>query len=93
MAGSTRRPVIVWGLIFLGEIWPEVDGIGAVQESQPQAVLHVFGHRHFECAANRLLTGEFFHLLQELIILMQMPAGTGTFETVPEQLEILRLEQ
>lgn len=24
--------------------------------------------------------------------LMQMPAGTGTFETVPEQLEILRLE-
>ena len=32
-------------------------------------------------------------LLQELIILMQMPAGTGTFETVPEQLEILRLEQ
>lgn len=27
------------------------------------------------------------------INLMQMPAGTGTFETVPEQLEILRLEQ
>ncbi|MDO8251957.1 MAG: thioredoxin family protein [Rhodoferax sp.] len=25
--------------------------------------------------------------------LMQMPAGTGTFLTVPEQLEILRLEQ
>ncbi len=25
--------------------------------------------------------------------LMQMPAGTGTFETVPEQLEILRLEK
>ncbi|WP_235823240.1 thioredoxin family protein [Azohydromonas sediminis] len=25
--------------------------------------------------------------------LMQMPGGTGTFETVPEQLEILRLEQ
>lgn len=25
--------------------------------------------------------------------LMQMPAGTGTFETVEEQLEILRLEQ
>jgi len=25
--------------------------------------------------------------------LMQRPAGTGTFETVPEQLEILRLEQ
>lgn len=25
--------------------------------------------------------------------LMQMPAGTGTFETVPEQLEILRREQ
>ena len=25
--------------------------------------------------------------------LMQMPSGTGTFETVPEQLEILRLEQ
>jgi thioredoxin-related protein len=25
--------------------------------------------------------------------LMQMPAGTGTFETVPEQLEILRLDQ
>ena len=25
--------------------------------------------------------------------LMQMPAGTGTFETVPEQLEILRLVQ
>ena len=25
--------------------------------------------------------------------LMQMPAGTGTFETVPEQLEILRLAQ
>lgn len=25
--------------------------------------------------------------------LMQMPAGTGTFETVPEQLEVLRLEQ
>lgn len=25
--------------------------------------------------------------------LMPMPAGTGTFETVPEQLEILRLEQ
>ena len=24
--------------------------------------------------------------------LMQMPAGAGTFETVPEQLEILRLE-
>jgi hypothetical protein len=24
---------------------------------------------------------------------MQMPAGTGTFETVPEQLEILRLQQ
>jgi len=24
---------------------------------------------------------------------MQMPAGTGTFETVAEQLEILRLEQ
>jgi hypothetical protein len=24
---------------------------------------------------------------------MQMPAGTGTFQTVPEQLEILRLEQ
>lgn len=26
-------------------------------------------------------------------MLMPMPAGTGTFETVPEQLEILRLEQ
>lgn len=26
-------------------------------------------------------------------LLMQMPAGTGTFETVAEQLEILRLEQ
>lgn len=25
--------------------------------------------------------------------LMQMPTGTGTFQTVPEQLEILRLEQ
>jgi hypothetical protein len=25
--------------------------------------------------------------------LIQMPAGTGTFETVPEQLEILRLQQ
>jgi hypothetical protein len=25
--------------------------------------------------------------------LMQMPAGTGTFQTVDEQLEILRLEQ
>lgn len=25
--------------------------------------------------------------------LMPMPAGTGTFETVPEQIEILRLEQ
>jgi len=25
--------------------------------------------------------------------LMQMPAGNGTFQTVPEQLEILRLEQ
>ena len=25
--------------------------------------------------------------------LMQMPAGTGTFETVPEQLEILQLVQ
>jgi len=25
--------------------------------------------------------------------LMQMPAGTGTFETVPEQLEVLHLEQ
>jgi thioredoxin-related protein len=25
--------------------------------------------------------------------LMQMPAGTGTFQTVPEQMEILRLEQ
>ena len=25
--------------------------------------------------------------------LMQMPAGTGTFETVPEQIEVLRLEQ
>ena len=25
--------------------------------------------------------------------MMQMPAGTGTFQTVPEQLEILRLEQ
>ena len=25
--------------------------------------------------------------------LMQMPAGTGTFQTVPEQLEILRLEE
>jgi hypothetical protein len=25
--------------------------------------------------------------------LMQMPAGTGTFETVDEQLEILRLVQ
>lgn len=25
--------------------------------------------------------------------LMQMPAGTGTFQTVPEQLEILNLEQ
>ena len=25
--------------------------------------------------------------------LMQMPAGTGTFQTVPEQLEVLRLEQ
>jgi len=24
---------------------------------------------------------------------MQMPAGTGTFETVPEQLEVLHLEQ
>jgi thiol-disulfide isomerase/thioredoxin len=29
----------------------------------------------------------------ELKPLMQMPAGTGTFQTVPEQLEILRLEQ
>jgi thiol-disulfide isomerase/thioredoxin len=29
----------------------------------------------------------------ELLPLMQMPAGTGTFQTVPEQLEILRLEQ
>jgi thioredoxin-related protein len=26
-------------------------------------------------------------------MLMQMPAGAGTFQTVPEQLEILRLEQ
>ena len=25
--------------------------------------------------------------------LMQMPAGTGTFQTVDEQIEILRLEQ
>jgi len=25
--------------------------------------------------------------------LMQMPAGTGTFQTVPEQLEILNLVQ
>ena len=25
--------------------------------------------------------------------LMQMPAGAGTFQTVPEQLEILRLEE
>jgi len=25
--------------------------------------------------------------------LMQMPAGTGTFQTVPEQIEVLRLEQ
>jgi hypothetical protein len=30
---------------------------------------------------------------QQALPLMQMPAGTGTFETVPEQLEILRLEQ
>jgi hypothetical protein len=29
----------------------------------------------------------------ELKPLMQMPAGTGTFQTVPEQLEILRLVQ
>jgi thioredoxin-related protein len=29
----------------------------------------------------------------KLRTLMQMPAGTGTFETVEEQLEILRLEQ
>ena len=30
---------------------------------------------------------------QSLKPLMQMPAGNGTFETVPEQMEILRLEQ
>jgi thioredoxin-related protein len=30
---------------------------------------------------------------QDLKPLMQMPAGTGTFQTVPEQLEILRLVQ
>jgi hypothetical protein len=29
----------------------------------------------------------------ELKPLMQMPAGAGTFQTVPEQLEILRLVQ
>jgi hypothetical protein len=29
----------------------------------------------------------------ELKPLMQMPSGAGTFETVPEQLEILRLDQ
>jgi thiol-disulfide isomerase/thioredoxin len=32
-------------------------------------------------------------LNQEAKPLMQMPAGTGTFQTVPEQLEILNLEQ
>ena len=30
---------------------------------------------------------------QQLKPLMQMPAGTGTFETVDEQLEILHLVQ
>ena len=30
---------------------------------------------------------------QDALPLMQMPAGTGTFQTVAEQLEILRLEQ
>ena len=41
----------------------------------------------------RLVYPNVWLLDKELKSLLQMPAGTGTFETVPEQLEILRLQQ
>lgn len=43
--------------------------------------------------ARRLVYPSVWLLDAQLKPLMQMPAGTGTFQTVPEQLEILRLEQ
>jgi thiol-disulfide isomerase/thioredoxin len=43
--------------------------------------------------ARRLVYPSVWLLDDKLKPLMQMPAGTGTFQTVPEQLEILRLEQ
>lgn len=42
--------------------------------------------------ARRLVYPNVWLLDAGLKPLMQMPAGTGTFETVPEQLEILRLQ-
>ena len=43
--------------------------------------------------ARMLVSPSVWLLDQEAKPLMQMPAGTGTFQTVSEQLEILRLEQ
>jgi hypothetical protein len=43
--------------------------------------------------ARRLVYPSVWLLDGQVRPLMQMPAGTGTFETVEEQLEILRLEQ
>jgi len=43
--------------------------------------------------ARRLVYPSVWLLDAQVKPLMQMPAGTGTFETVDEQLEILRLEQ
>lgn len=43
--------------------------------------------------ARRLVYPNVWLLDGDLKPLLQMPAGTGTFETVPEQLEILRLQQ
>ena len=43
--------------------------------------------------ARMLVYPSVWMLDQDALPLMQMPAGTGTFQTVAEQLEILRLEQ
>ena len=52
-----------------------------------------FQHSIGDERARRLVYPSVWLLDGQVKPLMQMPAGTGTFETVEEQLEILRLEQ
>ncbi len=52
-----------------------------------------FQERIGDARARRLVYPNVWLLDGSARPLMQMPGGTGTFETVPEQLEILRLEQ